>query len=501
MGGIRGLAARTPLRIKLVVTVLVLAAAGLTLSGFTATESLHSYLLGRVDSSLSHAGPTFQQFGPGSGFPRTTQGGQSGTTDSSGGGQDEPPSQFFFAAYDATGQFEGSLQQYGKASSPKIPKLASLPTAKLEGKPFTVRASKGSSQWRVAIHPSPDGGFIAIAASLSDLDHTVGRLILLEVLIGAGVLILLAGGGYLLIRSSLRPLVAVEHTAAAIAAGDLSQRVPELHPNTEVGRLSGALNGMLAQIESAFGKERESQQQARASEERMRRFVADASHELRTPLTSIRGFAELHRMGAATDADEVQRMMRRIEDEAARMGLLVEDLLLLARLDQQRPLERHPVDLLAIASDTVHDAQRVDPERSIALEAHTGVPPVVTGDEARLRQVLSNLMGNALTHTPAGTPITVTVTSDEDAHIATVSVADTGPGLTDEDAARVFERFYRADPARNRNAGGTGLGLSIVAGLVAAHGGTVTVDSAPGDGATFRVELPLAGADAPTATG
>ena len=167
------------------------------------------------------------------------------------------------------------------------------------------------------------------------------------------------------------------------------------------------------------------------------------------------------------------------------MTALVEDLLLLARLDQQRPLEQHPVDLLAIAGDTVHDAQRVDPERSIALEAHTGVPPIVTGDEARLRQVFSNLMGNALTHTPGGTPITVTVTSDLDAGVATVAIADAGPGLSDEEAAHVFERFYRADPARNRNAGGTGLGLSIVAGLIAAHGGRVSVDSARGRGAAF----------------
>jgi two-component system OmpR family sensor kinase len=488
MGGVRELAARTPLRIKLVVTVLVLAAAGLTLSGFTATESLHSYLLNRVDSTLSHAtGPISNIYGePDTGPPA---GGSNGTASRDDHG---PPSQFYIAAFDSSGAVIQSVQPFEYASVPKLPNLTTVSTATLEGKPFTVPSKHGGAPWRVVVRPLVGGGFVAIATSLSDLDHTVNRLVLLEVLIGAGVLILIAGGGYLLIRRSLRPLVEVEHTAAAIAAGDLSQRVPELHPSTEVGRLSGALNGMLAQIETAFGKERESQQQARASEERMRRFVADASHELRTPLTSIRGFAELHRMGAAADPGEVQHMMRRIEDEAARMGLLVEDLLLLARLDQQRPLEQHPVDLLAIAGDTVHDAQRVDPERSIALEAHTGVPPVVTGDEARLRQVFGNLMGNALTHTPAGTPITVTVTSDADAGVATVAIADAGPGLSEEEAAHVFERFYRADPARNRNAGGTGLGLSIVAGLVAAHGGIVSVESAPGDGATFRVELPLA---------
>jgi len=496
MGGIRQLAARTPLRIKLVGTVLVLAAAGLTLSGFTATESLHSYLLNRVDNTLSHAtGPITTIYdGPGTGFPG---GGVSSGASSDGGAETQqndggPPSQFYIAAFDSTGAVIRTVQPFEYASVPKLPNLTTVSTATLEGKPFTVPSKHGGAPWRVVVRPLVDGGFVAIATSLSDHNHPVNRLGALEVPIGGGVLVLMAGGGYLLIRRSLRPLVAVEHTAAAIAAGDLSQRVPELHPNTEVGRLSGALNGMLTQIETAFGKERESHEQARASEERMRRFVADASHELRTPLTSIRGFAELHRMGAAADPGEVQHMMRRIEDEAARMGLLVEDLLLLARLDQQRPLEQHPVDLLAIAGDTVHDAQLVDPQRSIALEAHTGVPPIVTGDEARLRQVFSNLMGNALTHTPAGSPITVTVTSDPDAGVATVAIADAGPGLSDEEAAHVFERFYRADPARNRNAGGTGLGLSIVAGLVAAHGGTVSVDSAPGDGATFKVELPLA---------
>jgi two-component system OmpR family sensor kinase len=232
----------------------------------------------------------------------------------------------------------------------------------------------------------------------------------------------------------------------------------------------------------------------------MRRFVADASHELRTPLTSIRGFAELHRMGAAADADEVRRMMRRIEDEAARMGLLVEDLLLLARLDQQRPLQRNAVDLLDVARDVVHDAQVIAPARSIDLRVQTDVPPVVVGDEPRLRQVLSNLVGNALTHTPADTPVTVSIASSLEAERVVIEVADAGPGLTADEVAHVFERFYRADPARNRNAGGTGLGLSIVAGLVAAHGGEVSVDSEPGHGATFRVALPLAPSGSPAAS-
>jgi two-component system OmpR family sensor kinase len=514
------LAARTPLRIKLVATVLVLAAAGLSVAAVAATTSLHSYLLGRVDDQLrSAAGPItngygrFSGFGPGSGFGGgpgngpTSPDGSGITTDGSatgGGGRaarsSQPPSQFYIEGFTDTGAEVGALPQFGHPTSPpKLPRLTIARATTLAGRPFTVGSVKGGSSWRVLIRQLPGGGTVAIATSLSDVSHTVNHLVLLEVLIGGAVLILMGTGGYLLIRRSLRPLVAVEHTAAAIAAGDLSQRVPELPATTEVGGLSIALNGMLAQIEDAFGKERESQQQARASEQRMRRFVADASHELRTPLTSIRGFAELHRMGAAADTGEVRRMMQRIEDEASRMGVLVEDLLLLARLDQQRPLDRAPVDLLDIVRDIVRDAQVIAPQRSIDLQVHADLPPVVSGDEARLRQVFSNLMGNALTHTPSETPVTVTVRTDATEPVVVVEVTDAGPGLSTEDAARVFERFYRADPARNRNAGGTGLGLSIVAGLVAAHGGTVSVASEPGEGTAFRVELPLAEADAATA--
>jgi two-component system OmpR family sensor kinase len=259
---------------------------------------------------------------------------------------------------------------------------------------------------------------------------------------------------------------------------------------------------MLAQIEAAFRARAASEATARRSEERMRRFVADASHELRTPLTTIRGFAELYRQqgGGRLEPGELDRLMRRIEDQAARMGLLVEDLLLLARLDQQRPLVRRPVDLLALAAEAVNDARAVAPDRRIELQLAVGDgngaasgPLVVLGDEDRLRQVIANLMSNALTHTPAGSPIELRAGArrDDGSSHAAIEVVDHGPGLTQEQADHVFERFYRADPARTRAHGGTGLGLSIVAALVAAHGGTVEVASVPGQGASFRVLLPL----------
>jgi two-component system OmpR family sensor kinase len=313
-------------------------------------------------------------------------------------------------------------------------------------------------------------------------------LIWLQVGIGAGVVVVIGGLGYLLVRTSLRPLQRVESTAHAIAAGDLDQRVPAAAPGTEVGRLAESLNTMLHQIQGAFAATAASEEQARRSEENMRRFVADASHELRTPLTSIMGFAELYRQGAMTDTDA---LMARIETEAARMGLLVEDLLMLARLDARRPLERAPVDLLALAADVVHSAKAAAPDRDIAVEVFDGPGvPEVSGDAARLAQVLGNLVGNAIRHTPDDASITVRVgTIDND---AVVSVTDTGPGLDEKDRARVFERFYRSDSSRHRTDGsaGSGLGLSIVAALVAAHGGTVGVDSAPGAGASFWVRIP-----------
>jgi two-component system OmpR family sensor kinase len=340
---------------------------------------------------------------------------------------------------------------------------------------------------------------VVVAASLDGIDSTTRQLRLIDLIVSVVVLLVLAGVGAAIVRASLRPLVEIEHTARAIAAGDLTRRVPDRDPRTEVGRLGRALNSMLAQIESAFGARAASEASARRSEDRMRRFVADASHELRTPLTTIRGFAELYRQGASRDPAELDRLMRRIEDQAARMGLLVEDLLLLARLDQQRPLDRSPVDLLALAADAVNDARAVAPDRRIELvlgggDGDPGRALIVLGDGQRLRQVLANLVNNALTHTPAGSPVEVRVGGWEldGAPGAAVEIVDHGPGLAPEQAERVFERFYRADPARSHAAGGSGLGLSIVAALVAVHGGTVQVDSVQGRGARFRVVLPLA---------
>ena len=362
--------------------------------------------------------------------------------------------------------------------------------------PVTIRSRDGHGGWQVAAVPLPGGWTAVVGVDLDEDDGVIGRLVLIQVVVGLVVLALLGATGYVLVRNSLRPLGAVERTARAIAAGDLSQRVPAGDDRTEVGRLSTALNGMLGRIESAFRAQQESEERARGTAERMRRFVADASHELRTPLTSIRGFAELYRQGAASEPDDVRRLMQRIEAEGARMGLLVEDLLLLARLDQQRPLAVAPVDLAEIAGDVVHDARAVQPERPIGLHLDDSLTevPVVLGDEARLRQVVGNLVSNALTHTPPTARVTLTLAEDPAApDVVALQVADEGPGIAAEHAERVFERFYRADTARTRAAGGTGLGLAIVASLVRAHGGTVDLVSAEGQGAVVTVRLPRSG--------
>ncbi|MFS8102495.1 HAMP domain-containing histidine kinase [Lentzea alba] len=312
-----------------------------------------------------------------------------------------------------------------------------------------------------------DGAELIASVDQSEVDNAVGDLRVAFLLISLGALILVGMAGYVLVRSSTRALEEVEQVAGEIAAGDLSRRVPVRQPGSEVGRLASALNTMLGQIEQAFAVRV-------SSENRMRQFVADASHELRTPLTSIRGYAELYRQGAASDPSSV---LQRIEDQAARMGVLVDDLLQLARLDSAQPLSLSTVDLVVLVTDAVVEARMRDPSRVVSLTLSG--PVVVQGDEARLRQVLTNLLDNALTHTPSGSPVEVRLGE------GVIEVADHGPGMSAEQASRVFERFYRADSARGP--GGTGLGLAIVAALVAAHGWRIELDTAPGEGAVFRV--------------
>jgi len=528
------LSRRLPLRVKLVLVMTALVAVALALTGIAASTAMRHYLMNRVDSQLkvaaaqisaqaAHDGPNGSDFSqrppqPG-GSPANSCGAESAaavTAEAAGTPQPLLPSQYFVQIGDATGAPTGQASNFLRHcdAAPAIPQLTVSQVETRAGTPFSVPASTGGGHWRVVMSVLPGASqTVAVAVPLSDVDATLHTLSLIELTIGALVLIVLAGLGYAGVRRSLRPLLDVENTAEAIAEGDLSQRVSEGDPRTEVGRLSLALNKMLGQIESAFRARETSEQQARASESRMRRFVTDAGHELRTPLTSIRGFAELYRMGGIDQRAEIDQMMRRIEGESSRMGALVDDLLLLARLDQHRPLAHDLVDLTTLVEDAVGDAKAVAPAREIRVEAGTdetvstretaGAPPVssgtratralpiVVGDEPRLRQVIANLMSNALTHTPETASITVRL--DVCPPDVVLDVADTGPGLTPTDAARVFERFYRVETSRSRTNGGSGLGLSIAAALVAAQGGTIGLETSEGAGATFQVRLPLAG--------
>jgi two-component system OmpR family sensor kinase len=458
-----------PLRVGLVAATLVLVACGLLASGVAVTSILRHSLTSRVDQTLLDASRSWAQ------APRRLP-----PPPIEGPNPARPPTDFYVRGIDPNGRVWMAVND--RAAEPLLPADNDVGPV-----PVTVGSIDHSDvQWRAMTVRGLGGELTTVAIDLSDVQSTVRALMYAQVGIGMAVLLVLGVVGYAVVHRSLRPLVEVEQTAAAIAAGQLDRRVPQRDPRTEVGRLSLALNGMLAQIQRAVASSESSAAQARSSEDRMRRFITDASHELRTPLTTIRGFAELYRQGAAKD---VEMLMSRIESESSRMGLLVEDLLLLARLDAQRPLERHRVDLLAIAADAVHDAQSIAPKRKITMEVFDGPgTPEVLGDEARLRQVLSNLVANALQHTPESAGVTVRVGTDGDN--AVLEVCDEGPGMTAEDAQRIFERFYRTDSSRARASGGTGLGLSIVDSLVYAHGGTVSVTTAPGHGCRFKVNLP-----------
>lgn len=471
--------ARTPLWARLVAVALLLSAVALAITGSVGASLLRGYLVGQVDDQLRQSVTELPHDALASGEPR--------------------PGPYYMGLADANGRLRQTLIQPFRGT----PDIRAASVTKAPSGPFTeVVGGRPGGNWRVYVQhvqfaDTGEYGYLVVASNLAAVDATVSRLVNIDLAAGLIVLGALAVAGYGMVRVSLRPLRDIERTAAAIASGDLSRRVPEEPPGTEVGRLGRSLNGMLTQIEGAFRARERSEAAARDSERRMRRFVADAGHELRTPLTSIRGFAELHRQrGASASPEQTDELIGHIEDSATAMGLLVEDLLLLARLDQQRPLQQAPVNLVELAADVVIDARTRAPAREIEITGigiAEGDPVVVTGDGPRLRQILANLVNNALTHTPDGTPVTIGVGyTERDGHrLALMQVADTGPGLPPEQASRVFERFYRADPSRTRAQGGTGLGLSIVASLAAAHGGSAEVETAPGQGATFRVLLPV----------
>lgn len=468
---------RRPLRVKLTVLLVAMLSLGLFLSSLAATTFLRNYLLDRVDEQLIRGSEIFQQVG--GKLPAPPPSDQAGV---------RPPSRFFAALYfkDGRGTLVLSTPDSDPTVTPAIPSAAEVPL--LAGAPFTVGSVDGAEHWRVYIVALRDGsGWAVMAAPLADVQATVGRLVLLQLLVGLVVVVLAGVAGYLLVRRSLRPLGKVADTSMLIAAGDLSLRVPVENSSVEVEELSTSFNAMVTRIEESFAAQQASENQARASEERMRRFVADAGHELRTPLTSIRGYAELLEEGAV---DDPAVAVARIQNEAIRMGSLVDDLQTLARLDQQPTLVLRPVDLADVITAAAEAARAAEPGRVISCDLASTA--LVAADERQMRQVLDNLLSNALRYSPGDAPIVVRCAVVE--RDLRVDVIDHGPGLEREDAERVFERLFRADEARSRVHGGSGLGLSIVKSIVEAHGGTVFVQTAPGEGSDFGFLLPLASA-------
>jgi two-component system OmpR family sensor kinase len=491
-----------PLQVKLLASVLALVVGALALISVASTVALRSYLLERIDAELDTvtvAAPQLVRLSKPN-FPSEYMVGLASTS--------------------GVGDKRYNNQNLNDDDLPPFLKGVDAVDAHADGQPYTATSVSKRVHWRMRVVVLEGGSVLYVGRNMLEIDYAVSQLLQIDLLVGLAVTLALALIGAAVVRRSLVPLMQIERTAGAIAAGDLTRRVPDPEPNvdeprTELGRLSRALNTMLAQIEAAFTARALSETAARAaesaardaaaaaqssevravrSEQKMRQFVADASHELRTPLTTIRGFAELYRQGAVSEPEDVAGVLRRIENEAARMGLLVEDLLLLARLDRERPLTLAPVELPVLAMDAVQAAQATAPDRKIELDVRDDPDRLVAyGDDARLRQVIGNLMTNALVHTPPEAVVTLRLFA-ESGNRAIIEVADTGPGLSAEQREHVFERFYRVDEARTRHtdraATGTGLGLAIVAAIVRAHHGSVEVLSEPGEGATFRITLP-----------
>jgi two-component system OmpR family sensor kinase len=468
------------LRARLLAAVLALTACGLLLAGAITYYEQRSYQFDRVDQQLrTSVVGVDHKLSPGRGGPA----GNYGDPDDhppGGGPNFGIPAGTYGEKRDASGAV---IAAKPFAVNGTVTAKPALPATVPIGKAFTVGGQTGAgTRYRALAMRDPMDGSVTIAAiPLNATDDTLRRLLVVEALVIAAVLIVLGLVSWVVVRVGLLPLDRMGHTAGAIAGGDLSHRVESTDPRTEVGRLGISLNAMLDRLEQAFG-ERE------ASEDRLRRFIADASHELRTPLASIRGYAELFRMGATREPADVEKAMRRIEDEAARMGVLVEDLLTLARLDEAPDVPHAELDLAAIVRDAVDDGRAVAPDRRI--DVRVDGPAVVVGDRDQLRQVLGNLLRNVFVHTPAGTPVEVSL--EHEGGAVRLEVRDHGPGLPTSDAEALFERFWRSEGGRQRGRGGAGLGLAIVAAIVDAHGGDVRAGNAPGGGASFVVTLPAA---------
>ncbi|GAB3686627.1 sensor histidine kinase [Angustibacter aerolatus] len=476
-----------PLRTRLVAVLVLLALVALAVTGVVAVTLLRQQLVEKVDDQLRLTASNAIQYGR---LPQST----GETSDRRG---QLPTTTYGVIIFDSGGYGRFDDGTGSAAGIPDLSGLHDVTEAKaMDGKVETLPLADDDGSCRVFVRRVSVGGVgsgtLVVGQALTDVDDTVTQLTVVLLVVGLVVLAAVGTTGGFVVRRALRPLTEVEDVAEAIAGGDLTRRVPDHPTSTEVGRLSASLNGMLAQIEQSFALRE-------ASEERMRRFVSDASHELRTPLAAVRGYAELYRQGAVTEPDDVRGAMRRIEDEATRMGGLVEDLLLLARLDEQRAEERDPVDLTVLAADAVQDARALEPGRPLRVVARTGElgPVLVDGDEPRLRQVVTNLVANALRHTPPGTPVELAVGTDDGSGL--LEVRDHGPGIAPDQVRSVFERFFRADASRARGqGGGSGLGLAIVAAIVNAHRGQVGVTTTPGGGATFVVRLPLRAAQPAT---
>jgi two-component system OmpR family sensor kinase len=461
--------ARLSLRTRLVLGVLMLATVGLLTADAVTYTSLRSFLFDRTDKSLDGEHRVVEA---------ALQGGVSPAVDAA---LRAPGPGLYIQFRSLSGRtlgVVGPTEFPGEQPppAPDLPAAISLPDSGGPGQGraryFTVGARSGGGRYRVRASLDPgDAAVLIVALSLRDVDGTLHRLLWIEALVTAAVLAAIAALGLWIVRIGLRPLQAIGATADAITAGDLSRRVERADETTEVGRLGLALNAMLGRIED--------------SDRRLRRFVADASHELRTPLSAVRAYAELFERGADRRPEDLARAMTGIGRESERMSLMVDDLLLLARLDEGRPLEREPVDLEEVLREAVETARAVDPGRPLELAA---VPARVLGDRERLRQIVDNLLGNVRAHTPAGTAARVELRAEDGQ--ARIAVSDSGPGIPPEDVPRLFERFYRADASRARASGGVGLGLAIVAAVAAAHGGRAEARSSA-EGSVFEIVVPL----------